>query len=336
VLQVKNEPIPSTNANWPTLEEERELHWNKQGWFDPRFSRRWDVLADKEQKHPEAPAKKDVVIPQPAAAEDKQASPAPETQQAAGDKGAHALAQATPAAPELEQQKVEQQPSAEKPSTPKAAKPVSAEPSQQAVADAPQAAEPKQQVLSEPVKSPNAAAPKTKFADLFKDDHKEASKGTSKAGQAANNIKAVEGQNKPIEEPKVSGQEQQKAAEASKSVQTAPEQAAAVVSKNGTDTPSTDLPTNGTDAPTNGTTGVPQTAATEPTPAKEEPKQPLERSNTLDDGVRWPSLEEEREAVANQAGWFDPRYSRRWNGVRTASIPEVLQAVFEFSEEAHS
>jgi hypothetical protein len=332
VHQVKTEPIPSTNANWPTLEEERELAWNKLGWFDPRFSRRWDIQADKQQQQQGTPAEKPSVTPQPAAAENKQAALAPETQQTAGNRGVHVMAQPTPTAPKLEQQKPElkpeQKPLVEKPNAQDAATPAkTAEPAQKAPEFKP--------VLPEHVtRSPNAAAPKRKFADLFKEDQRQASQGAKKVDQAASSAKAAEGQNKAIEEPSPAGKEQQKAAEASNVVVKAPEQAAAIAPKNGTDTPNngTDAEKNGSNVPTNGT-DAPKSVVAAALPAKEAPSQPSHTK--FDDGVLWPSLEEEREQVANKAGWFDPRYSRRWDAVSIASIPDVLEAVLDFSEESN-
>jgi outer membrane biosynthesis protein TonB len=56
---LEGEPLPSTRGLVPTLEEQREEVMNRRGWFDPRFSQRWDPLRNPEgsKKAPEAEQK---------------------------------------------------------------------------------------------------------------------------------------------------------------------------------------------------------------------------------------------------------------------------------------
>lgn len=120
----ETDKVADTRAQLPTLEEQREEEANKRGWFDPRFSRRWDT-------------------PKPEAQQPQEVKKAPAAQQPAAEK--------KPEAPKAEAPKVE----APKVEAPKSEAPKSEAPK----VDAPKAEAPKSE--EKKVDGPKAEAPKS-------------------------------------------------------------------------------------------------------------------------------------------------------------------------------
>jgi outer membrane biosynthesis protein TonB len=77
----ETDKVADTRAQLPTLEEQREEEANKRGWFDPRFSRRWDAPRQAQQQQPQEEVKKAPAAQQPAA-EKKPEAEAPKKSEA--------------------------------------------------------------------------------------------------------------------------------------------------------------------------------------------------------------------------------------------------------------
>lgn len=284
--QKSNEPVPSSGGSWPSLEDEREQVANKEGWFDPRLSRRWMPTKEKKAEEPQSAPVTAPAVPEPQS-DKKTETPAP-----AVDKKVEA-----PAAESDKKAKVPSAANDKKADVPTAtdSKPVEAP---KAVESKPVEA-PKPAADSKPVEAPKPPTILAKDVPMDKEFYESSGfvEFKQRSGEPAPDTRAKwpsleeeregDANKRGWFDPRMSRRWDQLKDLAKEPVKSAPK-------------------------------------FSEPTPIDKDyyesggwiafkAKSGEPAPNTRAD---WPSLEEEREGAYNKLGMYDPRYSRRWDQLK--------------------